>query len=179
MSYTILEPEAGYTPIANVDAGVTVGTNLSSGGSAIPTPPNRPGAIVKAVDPTYGAGEFIMLAGVASTAVGSVVTYNTSSFTTALAPVGANKPQPIAISMSANTSSSSWGWYQISGIAQAAKTSGLALADAAAVGVLTVGLIAATAAGKEVEGALTFGVSTTLKLVKLVINRPVMQGRIT
>src|SRR6266851_103698 len=73
------------------------------------------GAIVKARHDTYGEGEFIYLKGVASTIVGSPVTYNTTSFTTALAPVGTNKAQPIAIAMSANVASQ-WGWYQLSGL---------------------------------------------------------------
>jgi len=180
MSYTIIEAEAAFTPIAAVDSGLTSPVEVSSGATTTyPTPPNKLGMIVRAVDPTYGLGEFIFLAGVASTAVGSVVTYNNTSFLTTLAPAGSNLPQPIAIAMSANTAATTFGWYQISGVAQAAKTSGLALASAAAVGVKTAGLIAASGTGKEIEGALTCAKSTTLKLVQLVINRPRMQGRIT
>lgn len=180
MAYNIIEADAGFTPIANVDAGLTSPVEVSSGAATTyPTPPNRLGMIVRAVDPTYGTGEFIFLAGVASTIVGSVVTYNTTSFTTALAPIGANKPQPIAIAMSANVAATTFGWYQIGGMAVAAKTSALALGSNAAVGVLTAGLIAATASGKEVEGALTAAKATTPKTVTLVINRPRMQGRVT
>jgi hypothetical protein len=134
--------------------------------------------IVTAADPTYGVGEFILLLGVASTAVGSIVTYNATTFQTALAPVGTNKPQPVAIAMSANLAGT-WGWYQISGLAVAKKTSGLALASNAAVGVLTVGLVAATATGKEIRGALTAAKATTPTTVQLIINRPHMEGRIT
>jgi hypothetical protein len=134
--------------------------------------------IVTAADPTYGVGEFILLQGVASTTVGSLVTYNTSNFTTALAPVGSNKPQPVAVAMSACTANL-WGWYQISGLAVAKKTSGLALASNAAVGVLTVGLVAATGTGKEIRGALTAAKATTPTTVQLIINRPHMEGRIT
>lgn len=179
MAYSIVNPHAGYVAIAVIDTGVTLGTNYSNGGSSTPTPPNFLGTVVRAVDPVYGSGEFIFLAGVANTAVGSVVTYNTTSYTTALAPVGANKPQPIAIAMSANNLATTYGWYQISGMAVAAKTSGVAVASAAAVGVQSVGLINATAAGKEIEGAFTAAKATTPKTVTLVINRPVMQGRIS
>ena len=175
MAYSFDTPYAGLMPIANTDSGVTP----PSSSTVIPTPPLKLGMIVKASDPTFGEGEFILLAGVASTAVGSVVTYNTTSWTTTLAPAGTNKPQPIAIAMAANTSSSTWSWYQISGIAVAAKTSGLALASAAAVGVLTAGKIAATASGKEVQGALTVAKSTTSTSVRLIMNRPHMQGRVT
>lgn len=136
------------------------------------------GTIVRATDPTYGEGEFIYLLGVASTAVGSVVTYEASGYQTALAPVGSNLPKPVAIAMSANVASQ-YGWYQISGRAVAKKTSGVAIGAAAAVGVKTTGLIAATGTGKEVQGAITVAVSTASTSVTLLINRPHMQGRIT
>jgi hypothetical protein len=72
-------------------------------------------------DDTYGPGEFIYLAGVASTAVGSWVTYNQDDGTTAL--LAANAIGPVAIAMSANTAATSYGWYQIYG-----KAVGLCLA---------------------------------------------------
>lgn len=177
MAWTIIDP-TNVVPLqvgTQTDAGVT----FANASSAAPSPPMRPGMIVRAQDPTFGEGEFILLAGVASTAVGSLVTYNTVSFTTALAPVGANKPQPVAVAMAANTSSSTWSWYQISGVAVAAKTCGVAIASNVAVGVLTAGLVAATGTGKEVQGAFSGSKSTNLKSVRLVIDRPHMQGRIT
>lgn len=74
---------------------------------------NHPlGTIVRAVDPTYGAGEFIYLLGVASTAVGSWVTYNADDNSTAL--LAANAIGPVAVAMSANVASQ-YGWYQIQG----------------------------------------------------------------
>lgn len=136
------------------------------------------GKIVRAKDDTYGLGEFIYLTGVASTVVGSLVTYNSVTGATALAPVGTNKPQPIAVAMSANVASQ-YGWYQISGNARAAKTSGVALASNAACGVLTVGKVAATGSGKEIQGAFTVAKATNSTLATLVINRPHMQGRVT
>lgn len=178
MAYSHIDPTAGLMQIANTDSGVT----LPNASSASPTPPMSLGMIVQAKDPTYGVAEFILLAGVASTAVGSVVTYNTSSYTTALAPVGANKPQPIAIAMSANTSSSTWGWYQISGVAVVKKTCTVSLAAGATVGVLTTGLIAGTGSGKEVQGALVAAVASATAgrtTVQVVMNRPKMQGRVT
>jgi hypothetical protein len=136
------------------------------------------GSIVRAVDPTLGGGEFIYLLGVASTVVGSPVAYNINTWQTSLAPVGANKPYQIAVAMSAN-GAASYGWYQIAGIAVGAKTSGLALASNAALGILTVGKFAATGSGKEVENALTLAKSTAAGTVQILINRPRMQGRIT
>lgn len=163
MAYTITSPQlAGWQPIAATST----------------TQNHELGTIVTAKDPTYGVGEFIYLLGVASTAVGSVVTYEASGWQTALAPIGSNLPKPVAIAMSANVASQ-YGWYQIGGRAVAKKTCGLALGAAAAVGVKTAGLIAATGTGKEIEGAITVAVSTNSTTVTLVIDRPTMQGRIT
>jgi hypothetical protein len=96
MVYTINNIIAGAQPIATTD-----------------TTQNHPlGTIVTANDPTYGAGEFIYLAGVASTAVGSWVTYNVDDGSTTLA--SANAIGPLAVAMSANVASQ-YGWYQIQG----------------------------------------------------------------
>lgn len=162
MAYLHVEPRIGMQPIATTST-----TQL-----------HPLGTIVRAMDTTLGEGEFIYLLGIVSTVVGSAVTYNTANYATALAAVGTNKPQPIAFAMSANVASS-WGWYQIGGNAKALKTSGLAIASNAAVGVLTIGKIAATASGKEIEGALTVLKVTVTTLATLVINRPKMQGRVT
>jgi len=162
MAYSLTTPYVGAQPIANTE-----------------TVQKHPlGTIVRAYDPTYGEGEFIYLLGVASTAVGSPVVYNTTGYQTALAPVGTNLPQPVAFAMSANVASQ-YGWYQIGGRAIAKKTSGLGLAANAAVGVKTAGLVATTGTGKEIQGALTIGVSTASTTVSLIIDRPHMQGRIT
>lgn len=179
MAYTFREPYAGLLPIAGTDSGVLSPVETSNGGTTYyPSSPMRPGMVVTAQDPTYGEGEFILLQGVGSTAVGSMVTYNATTFQTALAPVGTNKPQPVAFAMAA-TGASSWGWYQIGGLAVAKKTSGLALASLVAVGCLTIGKVAATGSGKEIQGALTAAKSTASTSVQLIINRPHMQGRIT
>lgn len=165
MTYRIVENRVGFQPIANTD-----------------TTQNHPlGTIVRAVDSTYGEGEFIYLKGVASTAVGSTVTYNTSAYATALAAVGANKGQPVAWAMSANVASQ-YGWYQIGGIVVATKTATVSLAADAAVGVLTTGLVAGTGSGKEIEGALVAAVASATSgrtTVQIVVNRPHMQGRVT
>lgn len=70
------------------------------------------GTIVVADDPTYGAGEFIYLKGVASTVVGSWTTYNMDDGSTTL--LAANAIGPVAIAMSINVASQ-YGWYQIQG----------------------------------------------------------------
>lgn len=70
------------------------------------------GDIQRATDETYGAGEFIYLKGVASTAVGSWVTYNSDDNSTAL--LAANAIGPVAVAMAA-TVAGEYGWYQIQG----------------------------------------------------------------
>lgn len=162
MTYAVVSGPVGCQPIASTSAAAqhVLGTRI------------------RAQDPALGEGEFIYLLGVASTIVGSVVIYDDTGWQTTLAPAGTNKPLPIAIAMSANLAAA-FGWYQISGRAVAAKTSGLALASNAAVGVLTTGKIAATASGKEVQGAITMAKATTPTTVTLIIDRPHMQGRVT
>ena len=81
---------------------------------------------IDSADTAYGEGEFIYLQGVASTVVGSVVTYNQGDNTTTL--LGVDQVGPVACAMSICVASN-YGWYQIFGQAVA---KGLAsLADAA------------------------------------------------
>lgn len=56
--------------------------------------------------------EYILLGGVASTAIGTPVTFDEVGSTTLLA---ANAQGPVAIAMAAVTSASNYGWYQIYG----------------------------------------------------------------
>lgn len=139
------------------------------------------GTIVRASDPTYGQAEFVYLKGIGSTAVGSVVTYDTLTYTTTLSAVGGSIARPVAIAMSANVASQ-YGWYQISGIAVVKKQCTVSLAAGAAVGVLSTGLIAGTASLKEIFGAVVHAVASATAgrtTVQVVINRPHKQGRIT
>lgn len=93
----------------------------------------------------YGYGEFIYLKGVASTAIGSWVTYATDDFTTALLVTSAIGP--VAIAMSANIVATTGGWYQIWG-----KASGLALT-----GFADNGNAYATATAGSVDDAIVAG----------------------
>ena len=165
MAYGTSDPRIGSQAISTTD-----------------TVQNHPlGTILRANDPVYGDGEFIYLLGVASTIVGSVVTYDASTYQTVLSAVGGNIPRAVAVSMSANLASS-YGWYQISGQAVVAKTATVSLAAGAAVGVLTTGLIAGTGTGKEITGAVVAAVASNTAgrvTVKVMIARPTKQGRIT
>lgn len=139
------------------------------------------GTIVVATDPTYGQGEFIYLLGVASTAVGSIVTYDAITWLTVLSAVGGYIPRPIAVAMSANVASQ-YGWYQVSGVAVCKKQCTVSLAAGAAVAVLSTGLIAGTGSGKEIQGAVVAAVASATAgktTVSVMLNRPTKQGRIT
>lgn len=158
MAFAITDDKLGTQPIGTTD-----------------TVQNLPlGTIVRAVDPTYGEGEFIYLKGVASTVVGSAVVWD-SAFQTTLA-VAASRG-PVGISMSQNVASQ-FGWYQISGIGQAISAgsvaSGAALQTSA-----TGGKIDDTiTAGQFIDGAVskgTAGAGDALFAVGL--SRPCCNGR--
>ena len=102
------------------------------------------GTIVRATVATYGAGEFIFLKGVASTAAGSWVTYNQDDNTTTL--LAANAIGPVAVAMAA-TVADTYGWYQISG-----KAVGKALA-----GFADNGNVYATATAGSIDDAVVAG----------------------
>lgn len=164
MAYSFTENRIGLPPMT--DTGTTALVSI--------------GTIARAVDPTYGAGEFIYLLGVASTVAGSVVTYNATTGQTTLAAAGTNIPQPIAIAMSANVASQ-YGWYQIAGQAVAAKQNVTAsFAAGNAVGITATGVLSNTATGAEVFGAVAMAAATaTATTVQVLLNRPHLQGRIT
>jgi hypothetical protein len=93
----------------------TVGAQRISDTSTVQNHPF--GYIVGATDPTLGAGEFIYLKGVASTVVGSWVTYNADDWTSTL--IVPNAIGPVAVAMSINDAATKFGWYQIQGKASA------------------------------------------------------------
>lgn len=68
---------------------------------------------VKAVDPTFGEGEFIYLKGVASLVAGNTVVYDEAFATTRT--VAASRG-PVAVALGA-TIANLFGWFQIVGIA--------------------------------------------------------------
>lgn len=142
------------------------------------------GTIIRAVDPTYGEGEFIYLLGVASTVAGSLVTYNgnssgTPTWQTTLAPSTAGLAQPVAVAMSANVGSQ-YGWYQISGNAVVA-TDGTLAAGPAPVYLAGSGQVTSTQAnGKQVVNAVNVTATGTpaAGFAVVEINRPFAQGQV-
>lgn len=76
---------------------------------------HRLGTLAKAHDFTYGEGEFIYLAGVASTAQGDLCNFNSKTGATVRSVLsGTGATGPCGVAMSANVASQ-YGWYQVSG----------------------------------------------------------------
>ena len=180
MAYTFDDHKLGLLQINQTDSGVTSPSGVSTGStSVIPTPPNTLGQIERAFDPTYGAGEFILLLGVASTAIGSLVTYDAATYQTTLCATTQNQARPVAVAMAATTASL-YGWYQIAGTAVVSKSTGIKINGLVAVGVNSTGKVGNTGTGKEILGARA-GVTaaSAITTVNVVLNRPHLQGRIT
>jgi hypothetical protein len=143
------------------------------------------GMIVRGIDTAsgQGAGEFIYLPGVASLAVGSLVTYNPLAKTVTLAPHTANQNQPLAVSMTANTATTSYSWYQIGGVAKIAKTATKISPAVPLYLSATAGSVSSTAsAGKQVVNCISVNAATVASAtatVQAIIQRPFAQGAIT
>jgi len=130
------------------------------------------GTVVRAYDSTYGQGEFIYLKGVASTVVGSIVTYNVS-FQSALSTAALLSGKPVAVAMSACVANE-YGWYQISGEAVAFKSASVSLVAGADVGT-TAGKAIIVVTGLNLDGASVAylaSATTTVTSVRLMLNRP-------
>ena len=163
MAYNITTSLAGFQPIAVTD---TVQNHAL-------------GTIVTAVDPTYGAGEFIYLKGVASTVVGSLVDYDSYLATTALAPATGGVGQ-VAVAMSANVASQ-YGWYQIAGTAAVKAPNAMAVgADVFMLAVTPGSVDDAAVNGEQILNAKTVTTTGTPSagLALIQINRPFHQGQI-
>ena len=155
MTYFILNGVMGYPAITAVSStrGVPAG-----------------GEIVRARDSTYGVGEFIYLLGVASTLVGSAVTYNATTWQTALSPTAnTGNSSPLAVAMAANAGGQ-WGWYQVTGLAVIKKTA-VAIAPQVQLAVSgTAGRLYATySTGKGIEGAKSANLATVASATSTVV----------
>jgi hypothetical protein len=177
MAYTFDEPRAGLLQINQTDSGAT-----TAGGTTIPTPPAVLGSIVRAFDPVYGEGEFILLLGVASTVVGSVVRYNATTYQTTLVVNTAVQDVPVAVAMSACTAGL-YGWYQIAGNAVIKKTAVTVAPNVTLFLSATAGRVKVLAsAGLQVVAARSANLTTvtsTTSTITVTINRPHLQSQIT
>lgn len=174
MTFVITENRLGLPPIGSIELSGQV-TNQQVGQSPLFNGKTVPlGTIVRGDDPTLGEGEFIYLVGVASTAVGSLVTYNAVAGTTTLAPATAGLDNPLAVATAATTAHN-YGWYQISGVAAVAKA---AVKISPAVKVYLAGsgqVTGAAATGKSVFNAISVNAATVASAtatVNVQINRP-------
>lgn len=163
--YTPSTPELGTQPIAVSSA----------------TQNHPPGYTVEGYDPTFGSGRFIYLEGVASTLVGSVVTYDQDNKTTTLAPNTAHLAQPLAIAMAANLAAN-WGWYQVGGAAVIKKTAAKVNPGVQLFLSSTAGRVQATAAsGKEILNCITVNTATVASATSTIIANlqfPFAQGQV-
>jgi hypothetical protein len=183
MAYTIVENQSGLLQIATIDTGVTSPGGVSSGTtSVIPTPPNVLGKIVRADDPTYGEGEFILLLGVAATEVGLVVKYNATTYQTVVVTNTAVQDVPVAVAMSANLAGT-FGWYQIAGNAVVKKTAVAVTPQVTVFLSATAGRVKVLAsAGLQVVAARSANLTTIAagtSTVTVTINRPHLQSQVT
>lgn len=140
MAWTIENPVLGYPSIGDV----------VSDSDAYVTQPAL-GTIVRAVDPTYGVGEFIWLDGAASTAAGSWVIYDIDSGATTL--LAADAIGPVAVAMGASIADTQ-GWYQINGAASGTGST-VSIADSADLyATATAGVVGSTVVtGDRIWGA--------------------------
>lgn len=162
INYVPSTPELGIQPIGQV---------------AVTTKQHPLGTIVKAYDATNGEGEFVYAPGVANNIVGALVTWNPVAKTTTLVTNTTKLGWPVAVSMAANTSASSYSWYQIAGVAQIKKTATVAaIATKLAISATTGAVLAGSTVGKMIEGALTVNSTVSANTYTLaLINRPHMQ----
>jgi len=145
------------------------------------------GTRIRAFDnTTYGYGEFIYLKGVASTVVGSVVTWDGATagvptYQTALCASTAGLAQPVAVAMSACVANS-YGWYQIAGNAVISTNGTLAAGPGPVYISATPGQVTSTQAnGKQILNMRNLTATGTPAANQAVVQmeRPFVQGQIT
>ena len=184
MSFTFQSTTIGAPNITDVSA-------IAPGTSNLPSTVLEPqlGEIRQGWDVNLGSAEFIYLKGVASLAVGDVVSYNALTGATTRWAGTANTGTPLAVAV-ATPSSSQYGWFQISGNAITTCSGTVAAGDAAFFSA-TASLKTAGVNGKQVLNCVaasangaTLGTGTsavTLASTQAVytINRPFAQGQVT
>ncbi len=170
ISWKFIDSEIGSLPIDNIDSGYGI-TDVS--GSETKYPSIEVGTIRKAIDTGSdgdGIGEFIYLKGVASTVAGDWVVYDEECVTSRLAAATTGN---VAVAMAA-TVADKWGWYQITGNAQAKRETGSAVDAALYSAGVTGSSDDAAADGRAIEGAINrVGNATGAQTTATVqLNRP-------
>lgn len=133
------------------------------------------GTIIRAVDPTFGEGEFVYADGAAATIVGSAVIVDTYAGTTVLADAGDRGV--VGIAMSVNLAGS-FGWYQISGNAVVKVLAGLTTAKPLFLTATDGSLDDAVVAGDLVTGAVSVTAVDTpsVGFAVVALARPAVSG---
>jgi hypothetical protein len=127
-----------------------------------------------------GEAEFIYLKGIASTVVGSLVTYDIFLGLTALAPATGGFG-PVAVAMSINVANQ-FGWYQVRGIAAVKAPNAMVVGAEIFMLAATPGSIDdAAVAGEQILNAKATTTTGTPSagLALIEINYPFLQGQIT
>lgn len=114
--------------------------------------------------------EFVYLKGVASCAIGSVVTFDETG-APALSVTGASGP--VAISMAANTSTTNYSWYQVFGKGSAL-FNGAAVAGKSLYSASTGKCDDAVVAGDQIDGAFVGATVAGAGLGDVLLNYPSM-----
>lgn len=146
------------------------------------------GTLVKMYDKELGMGEFIFLAGAASMAIGNIVTWE-STVTTGAPPTwqttrhvaSAISGKTIAVATSAVTTTTSYGWFQLTGFCQMLSNGTISGANAVIDTVGTGTVTTTVTAGMQLLNARcvsALGVPSGNLIIAL-INRPCTQGAIT
>jgi len=171
-----VENREGIQPIAQTNAALP--SQYQTGQSQFFGQAHPLGTIVKAYDATLGEGEFIYLAGVSSTVVGSLVSYDPLNGTTTLVPNTASLNNPVAVAMSANLKTQ-YGWYQIAGVATIKKNA-TKISPASKVSVSSTAgrVVGGSVAGKQILNAISVNAATVASAtstVTVLIQRPFME----
>ena len=154
ISWKFIDSEIGSPPVDYVDPGHTP----TDGATAYPAVPV--GTIRRAIDTGSdddGIAEFVYLKGVASTVAGDWVVYDEAGLTTRLTSTSTGN---VAIAMAA-TVADKWGWYQITGNAQAHRENGSADNAALYSSSVTASSDDTVVDGRAIEGAINRAVNTT------------------
>lgn len=177
MVYTPTENRLGIQPIAQSNGALP--SQYQTGQSQLFGQAHALGTIIRADDPTFGEGEFIYLVGVGSTVVGSLVTYDPFNNTTTLATNTTKQGNPVAVAMSANNATTTYGWYQIAGAAVIKKNAtkinpAVKIATSSTSGRIQGGSVA----GQAVFNAITLNAATVASAtstVTVLIQRPFLE----
>jgi hypothetical protein len=120
----------------------------------------------------YAGNEYILLAGVASLAVGDAVVFDPTTFVPTRLSTSTAVAQPAAIAMAANTSATVYSWYQVEGLGTAT-AAGTVASGAYLQSTATAGQIDdTTTAGKTIFGCLSAGAGTTGSTLAVWLSKP-------